>query len=194
MKSEEAKQTVDDIRRLINDTEIKFGRAVRTPADFYALRLAIFDVVHDAVSVSTLMRMWSYVSAVVTPRISTLDVLARYLGYASYAAYSHTDGTKDILSSDMIISHGLVVDEQLDCGDRLRLRWMPDRVCDVMYLGHNAFRIVAAEKTHLHVGDTFSCSMIIENEPLYLSHLCHDDMPPRVYVCGLHGGVRFELL
>lgn len=194
MKKKAAKQKPDDIHRLISDTESKLGRVVNTPAGFYALRSAIFDEAHEIVSVSTLMRMWSYVATDVKPRTSTLDVLAHYLGHACYADYIHSDRTDGILSSDIILSHGFVVDEQLDCGDRLRLSWLPDRICDVAYLGSNAFRIVAAEKTHLHVGDTFNCAMIIENEPLYLSHLCHDDLPPRAYVCGLHGGVRLELL
>ena len=77
-------------------------------------------------------------------------------------------------------------------GDRLRLTWQPERVCDIEYLGDLRFKVIASEKTRLHGGDTFECSLIVEGEPLYLDNLIQYNRPPIAYVCGKKSGVNFE--
>jgi hypothetical protein len=86
------------------------------------------------------------------------------------------------------------VAQTLNRGDRLRLIWQPDRVCDIEYLGELDFRVVASENTRLHEGDMFQYSLIIEGEPLYLDNLRQGNRPPIAYVCGKKAGVNFEFL
>lgn len=55
-----------------------------TPKDFDCLAADIWEQTHERVSVSTLKRVWGYVDSDSTPRITTLSVLARYIGYGSW--------------------------------------------------------------------------------------------------------------
>ena len=91
-----------------------------------------------------------------------------------------------------MLSRRLSVANSLVPGDRLRLTWQPERICDIDYLGELRFKVIASEKTRLHGGDTFECSLIVEGEPLYLDNLIQDNRPPIAYVCGKKSGVNFE--
>lgn len=55
-----------------------------TPKDFDCLAANIYEQTHERVSVSTLKRVWGYVDSDSTPRITTLNVLAKYIGYSSW--------------------------------------------------------------------------------------------------------------
>ena len=183
-----------DTETLREDVEKAFGKRLCTPRDFELLRERIYEQQRVVIGLSTLMRLWNYVEGNVKPRKSTLDILAQFLGYRDFADYSHITLPEDTSDSNAIMAQGISVSEQLTQGDRLELTWRPDRVCVIEYMGGSRFRIITAEKTHLHVGDTFSCESIIEGEPLYLDNLHHDEMPPMRYVCGKRAGIRFELL
>ena len=170
-----------DTETLKEDVEKAVDKRLCTPKDFELLREKIYEQQRVVIGLSTLMRLWNYVEGNVKPRKNTLDILAQFLGYKDFADYSHITLPEDSSDSNAIMAQGISVSEQLTQGDRLELTWRPDRVCVIEYMGNNFFRIIAAEKTHLHVGDTFSCESIIEGEPLYLDNLHHDEMPPMRY-------------
>ena len=68
--------------------ELKAGRKVRTPKDFDYLHDRIFDECHDMVSTSTLKRIWGYVTTEGQPRTTSLDLLARYVGYDDWEQFA----------------------------------------------------------------------------------------------------------
>lgn len=188
------RKTKKDINKLKEDVEQELGYSIATPKDFRRLRDAVYSRLHVIIGLSTLMRLWGYVNDERQPRKSTLDTLAQYIGFKDYKDYSNVVLTDDESDSSQIMFHGISVTDQLSDGDVLRLRWLPDRLCDVEYLGGIRFRVIAVENTHLHVGDEFQCNMIIEDEPMYLNGLMHDGMGPMNYICGKKGGVRYDLL
>ena len=75
-----------DYQRLFEAVERKAGRAMQTPRDFQWLEKRMFEDIHERVSASTLMRLWGYRSGGV-PRQTTLDVLARFVGYEDYVEF-----------------------------------------------------------------------------------------------------------
>ena len=155
----------------------------------------IFSRLHILVSATTLKRIWGYIDDNVSTRRGTLDILARYVGYADFEAFENgatADGGE--LSSNPIMSRRIDVDEQLQPGDLLRLTWQPGRVCDVEYRGERSFCVVASQNTRLCAGNTFKCSLMIEDEPLYIDSLIADGSAPVAYVCGKRSGIRFEPL
>jgi len=93
-----------------------------------------------------------------------------------------------------VLSRRLNVANTLRRGDKVRLTWQPDRICDIEYLGELEFRVVLSENTRLKAGDTFECNLIIEGEPLYLDNLRQGSHQPIAYVCGKKSGVLFEIL
>ena len=126
------------------------------------------------------------------PRNSTLDILSQFLGYESWEEYQQDAQIAKEQQSKPVMNRRLSVTKTLNRGDRLRLTWQPERVCDMEFLGEIKFRVVASENTRLHEGDTFECSLIVEGEPIYLDNLRQGNRPAIAYVCGKKSGVRFE--
>ena len=183
------------IANLRREIETAVNRRLATPKDFDALREMIFSRLHILVSATTLKRIWGYIDDNVSTRRGTLDILARYLGYADFEAFANgatADGGE--LPSNPIMARRIDVDEQLQPGDLLRLTWQPGRVCDVEYRGERLFCVVASQNTRLCAGNTFKCSLMIEDEPLYIDNLIVDGKAPVAYVCGKRSGIRFEPL
>ncbi len=180
-----------EYEKLCREIERQMGWVMKTPADFQLLEERVSARVKDRVSASTLMRLWGYRKGVVTRR-STLDVLARYLGYADYALFLAwtKECDEEPQSDEVMAAH--VETKDLAPGDRLELTWNPGRRCVVELRPDGRFEVVEAEVTKLHVGDTFVCSVFVENEPLYMSQLIHDGKAPMVYVAGKKDGVRVK--
>ena len=178
--------------QLRTDIETALNRKLVTPKDFDFLREHIFSRLHVLVSRTTLMRIWGYVNEEVEPSNSTLRILSQFLGYRDWEAYCQNALLPKEQQSSPVMSRRLSVANELSRGERLRLTWQPQRVCDVEYLGELTFRVIASENTRLLVGDTFQCSLIVEGEPLYLDNLRQGNRPPIAYVCGKKTGVWFD--
>ena len=78
---------ISNIERLRKEIEEKVGRQMETPKDFDYLSKCIYNKMHEAVSASTLKRIWGYVPTSTMPRESTLNLLAKFMGYEGWPAY-----------------------------------------------------------------------------------------------------------
>lgn len=166
------------------------GRTMCTPKDFDGLVEIVYSRTRERVSASTLKRLWGYLDNDIQPRKFTMDVLARFAGYADYEAFEHR--TKAV-ESNLVLARKLNVDE-LSVGQRVKLAWQPDRVCIVEHRGDGRFVVVSARNTKLCEGDTFRCHLFIEHEPLFLDDLIHCGGAPTAYVAGTENGIMFEVI
>ena len=175
--------------RLCRQVEETFGHEVTTPSRFEALADSIFKRTGVVLSPTTLKRLWGYLDEPVTPRRSTLDALARYTGWAGFEAFRR--GERPEIESGNVGAASIRAGRDVAPGERVRLFWAPDRVCVIEYDGGLRWHVTGSEGTRLAPGDTFSCGLIVEGEPLYLDDLRHGSQKPGVYVCGRRSGVRF---
>ena len=177
---------------LCEAVEQKFGKKIQTPMDFELLEEKIMAKVKECISSSTLMRIWGYRQGVST-RQTTLDVLARFLGYADYITFCQwaPENNDEPQSDEVMACHLRTAD--MTAGQQVELSWYPDRRCLVQLRKDGLYEVLEAENTKLSVGDTFRCDIFIESEPLYLNHLIHEGRPPMVYVAGKKDGIRFSL-
>ena len=186
------------IHSLCKEIEVALGKQLKTPKDFNLFRERIYARLHVLVSRTTLMRIWGYIDEPVEPRKSTLDIMTQFLGYQDWDSYCQNALLPKEKQSSPVMSRRLSVINRLRRGERLRLTWQPERVCDIEYVDDLTFRVVASENTRLKVGDTFQCSLIVEGEPLYLDNLQKGSglpaAPSIAYVCGKKSGVSFEFL
>lgn len=182
------------IKRICTEIEEALHRSMRSRGDFEYLRERIYARTHQLVSSTTLMRLWGYLEEGVTPRESTLSIMSQFIGYRDWQEFKRNAMLPKGLESSPVLSRRLSTANELTAGDRLRLTWQPDRVCDVEYLGDLSFKVTASENTRLREGDTFQCGLIIEGEPLFLDNLRQNGAPPIAYVCGKKTGVMFEYL
>ena len=110
----------NEYQQLCEAIERQMGRAMQSPLDFKWLSERIFERVHETLSPTTLMRLWGYRTGVV-PRQATLDILARFLGYADYREFLNK--SKKTTESRNDEEAKVESDERSRGGKRRKLRW-----------------------------------------------------------------------
>lgn len=171
------------------------GYKVRTPRDFDALATNIFENTKQMISPTTIKRFWGYLveKEEQRPRINTLNILSQYVGYPDFETFCKLHSTDAECESAFLHNNSLQTRSLLK-GDRLRLMWNTDRCLTIQYIGLCMFKVVESINSKLCKDDTFICERIIENSPLLLSNLIHNNGDPVNYICGKKGGVKFQLL
>lgn len=177
------------LRRLRLEVERAAGATARTPKQFDALAETIYARTGVLLSPTTLKRIWAYLREPVKPRRTTLDVLAQFCGWRDFADFDA--GCRPEVESGNVSAKAVRAGKDINIGGRIRLFWAPARVCEIEFIGGAEWRVVAAERTRLSAGDTFTCPLIVAGEPLYLDNLRHNGSRPGVYVCGRIHGITF---
>ncbi len=180
------------LRHLLETTA---GCKIRTPKDFDFLSQCIYNRTGNLVSSTTLKRFWGYIEEGTKreTRLSTLDILARFVGYCDWQALcQEKDDREEIDTSNLFFANKVLCASQLRRDDRIQLLWRPDRELTLRYMGDDAFEVVQCRNSKLTVGDTFRCPTLIQGLPLVLNQLVHNQQPPCSYVCGKQGGITFN--
>ena len=152
--------------------EVRFGRVPATPSDFGELSIAILKMTGERLSPDTLSRIWGYKKGYSSVRQSTTRVLDLY--------------AKANEESDFIHSNAIHADE-CKKGDRVRIAWLPDRICVLSYLGNYRWRVEETVNGKLQVGNTFSCRTMAQNQPLIVDHLHTEDANYEGYAISKNG-------
>ncbi len=71
-------------QRLLEEVVRKFGRGVNCSSDYDELSASISAMTGKQLSPSTIKRLFGYVKYENIPRLSTLNILAQYIGYRDY--------------------------------------------------------------------------------------------------------------
>lgn len=177
-----------EIIALRKDIEQHIGRSLQSPSDFEYLIDRIWQKQHQVFSLSTIKRLWGYVSSNGQPRLSTLNTLSRFLGYDDWNAYltaleQRTENESDIFKGEGICTADLAVN------DLIRVSWLPNRQCTFRYLGNNRFEVTESIHAKLQIGDTFDAIAFIIGKPMYLDNLKRQDETTTSYIAGKKNGI-----
>lgn len=177
---------------LLQQIEQVLGRPVRTPQDFSFLSESIYERTHATVSVSTIKRLYGYVTSEGSLRRSTLDILSRFVGYQNWAVFCRRDMAM-LVESNPILTESMSADELCE-DDVLRVTWPPNRECYFRCTAPHEFVVERSLNSKLSPGDTFRCHLFVMGEALYLENVCMQGAAPVPYVCGRNNGIGFSLV
>ena len=182
-------------KALQKKVEIVAGREMITPRDFVYLSARIVDKTKAYISPSTLKRFWGYLGEknYKRPYRNTLNTLAIYAGYISIEAYADSFDNNKSPSSEVLNNPNLQT-VALNKGAIIELKWRPGRCVKIRYEGCDMFRVIESQKSKLAVGDTFLCYQFVQQQPLYLRCLIHNNGAPTGYVCGNEGGIYYNVI
>ena len=177
-----------EIAALRLEVERKFGCTLRAPRHFSALSFDIGEAVKGCyLSETTLQRLWKYKSGYSTTAIHTLNVLCQYLGISDWETFcSRLKGDSEIEST--MGEKGCIDVDSLAVGTRIRIGWLPDRMCVVKYLGNCRFEAIETHNSKLCAGDTFSCVHMQLGREMCLDRLVRDNSDVN-YVIGTRNGL-----
>lgn len=164
----------------------RLGAPVIYPADCERLSISIRNVLNENIGVTTIKRLFGFVSDVREPRVSTLDILAKYCGFPSYYEMIHTlagggdsdfEDKPDLSSSDL--KPGAVVE----------FEYLPDRAVSLLYLGNDLYRVTKSTRGSLQPDNILNISCFVKNKPLIVTNVEHEGENLGRYLAGKHSGL-----
>ena len=177
-----------EIIQLRSDIEKLLGQTLSSPADFQWLIHQIWDKQHTILSLSTIKRLWGYVPSNGVPRLSTLNTLSQFLGYADWNAYLVALEQRGGIESALSTGEGIQTAD-LQAEDRIVVAWQPNRQCTFRYLGDNQFIVEESKNAKLQQGTTFSAARFMIGQPMYLDNILLADGTHTSYVAGKRNGL-----
>lgn len=167
--------------------EQKMNRKPHTPTDFKFISDAIGEKTKQNLSSTTLMRVWGYVKDKSKTRVTTLNIMSRFLNYPDFDAFEeyckNQDDESQPIFSDAIIS------SKLELNTKIEITWNPNRRCVLQHLGQTYFEVIVSENSKMKVGDRFRCPHLIMNEPLIIFELTSGDIVIEAYEIGKRSGL-----
>ena len=169
----------------------KSGHEIRLSRDCELLTLDVESVTGEHIGVNTMKRLLGFIADERTPRTSTLDIIAQYLGYANWDALRLIDENCSNSAFDDR-------DEYLACylekGQQVIISYPPNRELTIENLGDNHFRVVESENSKLQKGDVLTLTHIVRHYPLLVSEVIRDGQSLGAFTAGKAQGIDFELL
>lgn len=145
-----------EVQQAKKNIEGLLGFVPNSPADFAELSLRIKLSIGKEISADTLSRIWGYKKGYSRVRHSTLRVLEEF--------------GKARTESDFMYNISIRADE-MPVGGRVRIAWLPDRAAILEYRGDYRWDVKEIVNSKLQVGDSFSCRVIAQGQPLIVDNL-----------------------
>lgn len=185
---------IPELNYLLDEVEKHYGRKLLSSGDFEALSVVIEHESGEILSASTLKRLWGYVSLKPTPRISTLNVLARYVGKRDFMAFRQSIQDDNYYVS-RFFSVKTVYTSDLAEGAELVIGWAPNRVVRLRYGGECTFEVLRSENSKLEAGDRFDADSFMIGYPLYIPRILRKGEYTPSYIAGTNEGLnRLEVV
>ncbi len=162
------------------------GKDLRLPSDCEWLALDIESRTGVHVGSTTLKRLLGLTKDERTPHVSTLDIIAQYLGFEHWEA---------LLQLDSPANSGFdrVPDElrtqDVEIGTNIKIYYLPDRTVSMEYHGHNKYYVTYSENSKLLEGDYLEIDQFIARYPLFIKHVWRDEQDLGPFTAGRAGGI-----
>ena len=168
---------IERLKRLVEEA---FAAPVKSTADFEKLHQLMLKNGHDAVSTSTLKRLWGYTQSYTTVRSCTLDVLCRFVGYPDWRTFVADYCEVESAQTSRRVYAATLLADALSVGQQVLVAWNPDRQLLLRHDGKGWFTVMQARNSKVKEGDTFHCERFMMGEPLYIDTLRHSRVSKEV--------------
>ena len=176
--------------------ELRFGKALTVHNDFVMLVENIEKCLHEHISETTLERVWNYSTrGNSTVSLRTLDVLSKYCKECSWLDFCKLLDSEKGVESELFNIESVNI-SNLSIGQRIRIGWLPNRLCIIRYLGNNRFIAEHCENSSMKEGATFSCLQLSLGKEAFLTDFKQkdSDVSGKSYAIGLRNGLTTLVL
>ena len=126
------------------------------------------------------------------PRLSTLDIVAHYLGHQDWEELKLFDkGSNSAFGDD---DEGVLQTSNLPEDSIIAVSYPPDRVLKFRHLGGGRFIVEQSEHSKLHVGDVLTVTHFVKGYPLLASDVTRDGESLGAFTAGKERGIDFQIL
>lgn len=108
-----------------------------------------------------------------TPHVSTMDILAKWLGYENYRELLREIGENDY-SSEFSFMESIDV-KDLEVGTQIQLKWEPSRIIVITYCGNEDFIVNESKNSKLLKGDKIKLTHLVLGQELLVKEVWRRD-------------------
>jgi hypothetical protein len=159
---------------------------LRLPSDCEYLALDIESKTGVRIGSTTLKRLLGFAPDERTPHSSTLDAIARYLGYAHWDELSKIE---DEGNSDFDAHDDELRSADLQLGASVEITYLPDRRLVLQYLGDNHYRVIESQNSKLQEGDEVEILSFVLHHPLLVISVCRNGESLGQFMAGRISGL-----
>jgi hypothetical protein len=170
----------------IKQIEQKFNKEIRYPSDCEALAGDILHVTKQAISTSTLKRIFGFIAGSKEPRLYTLDVIAQYLGYSNWDNY--IENQLNIDNSDFLTIKQVEI-EKLAPNSIVEISYAPESKLILNYRTNFEFEIKHAVNSKLQENDLLKIFNIVKDYPLIINAVTRNNVNLGSYKAAKISGV-----
>lgn len=160
---------------------------LRLPSDCELLSLDIESKLGVRIGATTLKRLLGFAQDERTPHTSTLDAIARYLGYRHWEELAVIE---DKGNSDFDTPEGEVRSADLQPSNSVEITWLPDRRVLLLYEGDCCYRVVESENSKLMVDDKVEILSFVLHHPLLVINVWRDGERLGQFTAGRVSGLQ----
>ena len=168
------------------------GKEIKHSADCEIVALDISKVTGDNIGVNTLKRLLGFIPDERQPRTSTLDIIARYLGFDKWEELKAHDST--FSNSFFNNSSDELLVSDLEQGTKVVVRYLPNRELRLDYLGENRFRVANSINSKLKTGDELLLTHLVKRFPMLVSEVVREGKIIGAFTAGEAEGIDFEVV
>ncbi|MDE5839349.1 MAG: hypothetical protein K2H49_00365 [Muribaculaceae bacterium] len=170
----------------------KIGQDVTTAAGASVLCLDIELKTGVSLGLNTVKRLVGVIPDDVSPRKTTLNVIANYLGYPCWDVLQEDTamegsgfGKKDIFMEMSDLEEGV----------RVEVCWKPDRRILIRHRGFGQYLVLESENSKLHPGDLLTLSQLAIGFPFIADNVLRNEKPLGCYRAADGAGItRFKMI
>ena len=159
---------------------------LRLPSDCEFLSLDIESMTGVRIGATTLKRLIGFAQDERTPHTSTLDAIARYLGYAHWDELSKIE---DKGNSDFDAPDDEVRSADLETGAFVQITYLPDRKVTLEYIGEGHYKVADSDNSKLQKGDEVEILNFVLHHPLLVVNVLRDGESLGQFTAGRASGL-----
>ena len=164
----------------------KSGIDLCLPSDCEHLSLDIESKTGVHIGATTLKRLLGFAQDERMPHASTLDVVARYLGYANW---NELAAVEDKGNSDFDTNDDEVRSADLIVGAEVEFTYQPGRLVRLQYLGDCRYLVVESQNSKLQVADEVEILNFVLHHPLFVLNVWRNGEPLGQFTAGRVSGL-----
>ena len=175
-------------KRIIRYLEEKKGSPIRSSSDCERLALDIESATGERLGVTTLKRLLGFTSEKAEPRISTIDIIARYLGFESYSILEDSINNKGDSEFDDVSE--TILSSSLSPGEEIKILYSPDRSLIITHLEEDKFIVKESINGSLKEGDIVFVDSFTNSLPLIVKNVIRLGESLGPYTAGKKFGIK----
>lgn len=178
-------------KNIIKLLEEKCGYPLNSSSAGERLALDIESQTGEKLGFTTLKRLLGFTSEHAQPRQSTLEILARYIGYESYRELEDTINNRG--DSDFDGNAETVLSRQLPTDAEINISYSPNRRLKLKYAKEDEFIVMESINGSLKAGDIIFVDSFTSGFPMIAKDVIREGKSLGKYVAGGKFGISFEI-